>query len=877
MNEDIIRYISDAAEIITPTQRLSRHLRYGYAMLRLQTSETAWKTPDVISWTGWCRREWQAMSFTMERQPILLNNCQQQALWQNMVQRSNFVAQCLYPIATARLAIHSYQTCKSAGIPVFPEDIYLNDDAYNFRMWVQDYERTLADNNWVDSFSLPDHIADNLSRQTDRHIVLYGFDRHTAQQQTLIQALMAAGCRVSKAAICQKNRSAEAFAASDSRDEIRRAAQWAKQKLIDGPEARIGIIALNLKSQRALIESEFSGVLAPESLIQFEDTEVKPYTISLGRPLSSYGMVHVAMTLLALGRRKIPLSQLSTVLLSPYLSGRDAERFKRASFDACLREYGEKSLTVKTLFQFAEKQAGSHKQCPIFIRSLKKFHTHFLSTPEKQSLHDWAKTFSGWLAQLGWPGERPLNSEEYQISTAWQDALQQLSSLDRISENATYNQALSRLSQIVSDSSFQPETVETPIQILGIPGAAGMQFDFLWVLGAHDQQWPPAAKPAPFIPLALQTAADVPEATAKRQYQQARQITEELTNSAGEIVFSYAGKEQDQDLRPSPLIAGFLRERTVPHESDADDFRAVVFRSGRFETFVDDIAPKITDSGLVRGGTAILKNQAACPFRAFAKHRLHADSLSLQDIGPTPAERGSLVHEVLQHLWQRLKTSDNLRQKSENEMNTVIHSVVAKTLKRQAAIRPETFTRRFAELEQQRLTALLKEWLMLERERAAFKVISVEQWHRLAFNDINITMRIDRIDELAGGERVIIDYKTGNATLQYWQTERPSEPQLPLYAVTAEGHIAGVVFARIKRGAMRFIGIAEHGELLPNVNRPRDRSWQEQLEEWREKLTGLARAFREGDATVAPRDQQACRYCDLHALCRIYEKADIRA
>ena len=48
--------------------------------------------------------------------------------------------------------------------------------------------------------------------------------------------------------------------------------------------------------------------------------------------------------------------------------------------------------------------------------------------------------------------------------------------------------------------------------------------------------------------------------------------------------------------------------------------------------------------------------------------------------------------------------------------------------------------------------------------------------------DLEFAVSIDRVDRLADGARVLIDYKTGNAAAD-WRGERPDNPQLPIYAL----------------------------------------------------------------------------------------------
>ncbi len=49
-------------------------------------------------------------------------------------------------------------------------------------------------------------------------------------------------------------------------------------------------------------------------------------------------------------------------------------------------------------------------------------------------------------------------------------------------------------------------------------------------------------------------------------------------------------------------------------------------------------------------------------------------------------------------------------------------------------------------------------------------------------------MRIDRIDEMPDGSLAVIDYKTSASvpSPSSWLGDRPSDPQLPLYALAVE-------------------------------------------------------------------------------------------
>jgi hypothetical protein len=125
---------------------------------------------------------------------------------------------------------------------------------------------------------------------------------------------------------------------------------------------------------------------------------------------------------------------------------------------------------------------------------------------------------------------------------------------------------------------------------------------------------------------------------------------------------------------------------------------------------------------------------------------------------------------------------------------------------------------------------------------------------------------VDRLDD---GRDVLIDYKTGRPAVKSWSGERPDEPQLPLYASTHEGPVAGVLFGQIKTGEVGFKGYTAGAQIAPGAGELED--FPAQLADWRRVLGKLGEDFRAGVADVNPKNASACRYCSLLPLCRFGE------
>ena len=221
----------------------------------------------------------------------------------------------------------------------------------------------------------------------------------------------------------------------------------------------------------------------------------------------------------------------------------------------------------------------------------------------------------------------------------------------------------------------------------------------------------------------------------------------------------------------------------------------------------------------------------------------------------------------MKSLWSQLKDSASLERDVAPEIERAA----------EAAVRELELEGRFAELERTRLARLAREWLQVERARPAFEIVSLEKSQTMKVGGIEFSGRIDRLDRLSTGGHALIDYKTNrNPTPNQWKPPRPDDPQLPLYAVAAPEEIAAVAFARVRPGEMRYMGFTREKNAMPEVRRAEN--WTTLLQGWREEAETLGGAFAAGAARVDPkRELTTCRYCAMHALCRVYEKVNVLA
>jgi probable DNA repair protein len=284
--------------------------------------------------------------------------------------------------------------------------------------------------------------------------------------------------------------------------------------------------------------------------------------------------------------------------------------------------------------------------------------------------------------------------------------------------------------------------------------------------------------------------------------------------------------------------------------------------------------------GARAGGTRLFRDQAACPFRAFARHRVSSEPPERPEPGLDAAARGTLLHEMLANVWRELEDKARLDSISDGALETLLASSADAAIGHCRHRLGEALSGRFEGLERERLIGTARDWLRLERARTPFSVVAIEEKREMRFGGITVNVKLDRMDRLEQGGNAVIDYKTGAAAVSSWLGPRPDEPQVPMYTLGSGEDVRVAAFARLKRGEMAFCGFGMEKDLVTGIDvveksRSAKReyaSWSALLDGWRARLDALGIEFASGVARVDPKSATTCDQCDQHPFCRIAEK-----
>ncbi|HLW74756.1 MAG TPA: hypothetical protein VKT74_06775, partial [Gammaproteobacteria bacterium] len=495
---EVLAALDAGATLVTSGERLARAVCLAHGEARHAAGARVWERPEVMSYGGFLDRLYDraadaALSATSQPPPRRISDAAVETRWEEAVRASARGAEVLQPVATAREAARAWELATAYRLPL--ERLADGDeDAQAFAGWAEHFRNLSRREGWLEDARLADWIATQARSSAlplPKRIVFAGFDELTPQQQELIESLRTGGCDVRVLEMEATDTPSAVWRLEDDAEaEMRAAAAWARAILDGDPAASVGIVARDLADCRGVLARALDDALCPGAAAG-RDAK-RAYDLSLGLPLDSFPVVHAALAALELLLQRAPFSTVSLLLRSPFLAGAESEQHARAALELRLRGRVSEELSLKALMAFAGTRGGMPRLVMVLEAVAEKRNT----LPSRQTPSAWALDFAAALTKLGWPGERVLDSGEYQAVSALRDLIGTLVHLDEALGPVSLGDALRRLRRLAAEHIFQPAGQDAPVQVLGLLETGGLAFDHLWILGLSDDVWPASPRPA---------------------------------------------------------------------------------------------------------------------------------------------------------------------------------------------------------------------------------------------------------------------------------------------------------------------------------------------------------------------------------------------
>jgi probable DNA repair protein len=675
------------------------------------------------------------------------------------------------------------------------------------------------------------------------HMRFYGFDEWTPAQQSLIAQWEALGVTIERMQQLSKQGKAYKVIAADANDEMYRAALYAKSVHERGET--MAIVVPQLQEQWGFVEHQLAEVFNPGFYFPGNADHAIAYNISSGASLDKQPIIYALLETFNTLDKETSIQTWSNLLHSPFLRGGCTEAALRAAFDMKLRDHQLLTLPLETV-------RAHYAIPPVFATQCEQVNV-FRQSLSSRSMREWMIWLKSWMDLWGWSQERTLNSAEYQCVDTLHEVIPALYALDALESSYSLRAFIDALYALLKSTLFQTETQDKPIQVLGLLEAAGLSFDHVWVIGLTADNNPAKAMPHPFIPTQLQVSHDMPHSTPERELRVAKRLLERLITGADHVILSYAAQdEKGEPQLESPLIATFPVEAFTALTPER--MPIMIAQAKDLHAYEDWVGLPLIDKHL-KGGSAVLRDQAACPHAGYLKHRLLARSPKPPVIGLSLSQQGTVIHRVLERIWQALQSRANLMKLDDesltNEVTQHIQDVLDEWTPSLSSFNKS--------IELKRILESVNAWLMFEKLRDDFTVQSLEKKVDITLGELKLTLSMDRVDQVDGNHLYLMDYKTGEASVKDWEPPRMNEPQLPLYAAMMDPPPVGMAFARLKKNSIGLEGVGG------------DESWDNLLVRCRDDLMMLSNEVLAGYGATTPKyDRQTCKQCELAPGCRFH-------
>lgn len=879
----IFNHVSTGGTVLTATRRLSRELISNYDQRQLDAGRKAWPGADILPRDAWLQRTWDEIQGGLAQPPLLLGEAQATALWRQIIEQDiEQIDRSSLPLwnhyATAREANRAWRLVQEWCLDLDQAKSSVHSDHRAFLRWCEKFTACCDQNRWVDSARLSELLQESISKPIGTPILLCGFDQVTPRLQSLIQGLTEHGSRIDVMEWASRDyRQAPCRRYADEYAQWMAAGHWARQQIDRNPVRRVAIVAPDLQSARSVIEYALRQTLCPGDLMQPADSAQLPFHLSLGRPLVEYDVARAAMELLeTLTVPALQPGQVRALILSPHIAGFHSEYTRRG----LLLQRLERRLNYYSTLDDLSRGIKDEDHCPQLQKLLAAIIDKLETSPEQASYRQWSEWFGSLLGSTGWPGDGERGSDVFQVMEAFRSQLETLGEIDLVASPVKLDAALSLLRNRLGSQIFQVEAHDAPVQVMGVLESAGMTFDGVWLGDLIEGKWPGRATPNPFIPVPIQQEAGIPEASSNGSAALCEQQMQRLAGSTAELQLGCYAYDGEVEIAPSPLIAECPVEGVKMNQVDLAQ-QIFDTRPTRFNKLKDNHGPSLAKDARPGGGTSLIRTQSRCPRQAFLQYRLHGTEGETRQQGLDPSRRGSLIHRLLELIWQDIRDSKALAALSDSALKEKITPRVVKEAGR--LFYASGCGHRFFAVQQNWLVATLMEWFSVERQRTKpFTVLGREEKASLSLSGLDLEFRIDRIDRFEDGSLGLIDYKTGGIlSVSDWGNQRPDEPQLPLYWLTREQPVSMVAYGKVRLGECAITGLTGDPQLASRSKpvkllEPADQQgikdnfsdWQKLGEHWQDAMENLAREFVEGVAVIDPRNHGLCRQCPTPAFCR---------
>jgi len=843
-------------KIITINSYLSTYIRIEFSKWRkknyLSSDFHSEKIQSIIEWTNTL---WKSLQKNYNL-PILLTKYQEHVLWSKYLSEYSTKYSLLLNNSILNKAKEAWNLIHQWRLPIKEKNwlSFCTKDVHNFYYWYKSFKNLCTKNKWITYSEIYNYIyKKNKKNKNYEHLILIGFNHISPSLKKILDMYV---WKMMYLSYKNSSNKIQIFEIENLKKEKYFAIKWALKELKNNPNKKIKIIAPNLFLERKNWE-KLSEIFFIKNNIQ--------YYISEKNNMLEHPLVQVLLNLL---KMKIigDYKYIRKIIISPYILGGEKEKISRHFLYLELMGVFHLKWTLKDFQKYIQKKKKTPLLLKIIINIIK----------EKELKHSkisvWLKFFKKILKISGWPGNQKLNDLEYKtiilvkkIFTKFQEIGLVVKSKISAAQAIDY---LSYLFSITSLSSKMSSNIQ--IYIIDIIENFEILCDKIWICQMHINNFLNISLPNSFIPESMYSIFQFSYFDIAYQKECIKNKILQWKMQSNTVILSYNKKSQIyfdisnfffqnfKKIEKKNIIDFYQNENKLPKIWDLIKEKKSVYSLNNIEI------------NNFKGGYDVFKTQLQCPFKSVSRYRWKIKNTK-EKIYWNAKEQGIVIHKILKEIWKQLKNQKELLYLfKNNQIYFFINNIVSCILSSYFYKLGYHYKKIFFQIEIQRITKLVFDWLLIESQRTPFSVISNEKKIFKYIGKIPIKIQIDRIDQLQNGKKIIIDYKTGHR-ISRKLIENLYEPQLPLYAIMQNSN--GIAYAYINTKSMGFYGIGEISskdffyKKIHYNSKFICISWEKQLNNWLNNFKKLSKKFYLGLAIIKP-SIISCNYCEFYNFCQ---------
>ena len=789
--------------ILTVSQVLARDLINEYDKSQLRLKKQAWATPKIFFWRDWLKNRY--LNSTDVGNLLIIDNNISHLLWEQC-----FQSVLSDPLANInRLASEAQDAFRQLCDFCVPfteiTELENSEETQLFSSVLQLYVEKITKNNWLDSSMLANHLLQYdpeewLNPKDDKSLSLVGFYEPLPILDQLNTALQS-NIEINYMNYAQPASIAGKNSYKDIEAEFRSVGAWARKMLQGHPESKIAVLINDAHQSREIRYLIMEG-LSPGWQYNY------PHQASLINNryeghINNYPIIFNCLLLLKWYQSALSSKEISLLVRSSLFQ--DINVAGSHSIESKLRLLPERDWQIE---EFIEKfKLDSSPDELEVISKLVVFEKTKISRNTNKLIRDWFDIVSADLESLGWPGiDNPTNTD-YQLLTRWQDLLNEIESTQIIYDKVSLVYVINRLLNSIENTVFQPEDPLSAITILSFDDAVGMEFDYLWMSGMDNENWPKNLKSSALISSVIQRQYNLPNMQSSASIATQKKLLKSLSSAAANINYSYSINKNDLLLEFTSMIDVGDNTQIC---SDPDWYLLPFLSQNTIE--VKENVPKVQNIEYLAGGVNTIQAYLSDPFSSFVGGRLSVKPLDKFVVGISPFLRGSLLHDSLAELFSIKLSSKDIQSWSENEKKQRIRKAVSLTYDKDINSSGNPILKRLFQLEKSRSELLLANFLANELNRDYFEIQGIEEKLNFTYANLKLSLRVDRVDVYQDNTSHVIDYKTGNSGKAIINSDNAiSSIQLFVYAAAIQNQPATASFINFKdKDTINFVSVGLH-------------------------------------------------------------------